>query len=89
MSPPAIPKRVDLCRWKAVWCLHTGGPPENAPLGPGGSRGGGRGPYRPRPARQGPYPERKATRYSTKLHRNEVHPPSEHPRPRPTTRRPE
>eukprot|EP00964_Phaeocystis_antarctica_P000595 scaffold330_cov63-Phaeocystis_antarctica.AAC.1 len=25
------------------------------------------------PARQGPNPERKATRYSTKLHRNEVH----------------
>ena len=31
---------------------------------------------RPRPGqpdRQGPYPERKATRYSTKLHRYEVH----------------
>eukprot|EP00964_Phaeocystis_antarctica_P024995 scaffold14013_cov112-Phaeocystis_antarctica.AAC.1 len=40
------------------------------------------------PARQGPYPERKATRYSTKLHRNEVCTRLDHPRPRPTTHRP-
>eukprot|EP00964_Phaeocystis_antarctica_P040135 scaffold22954_cov49-Phaeocystis_antarctica.AAC.1 len=64
-SPPAIPKRVNLCHWKASGvCIqevrrktrHLDGEP----------RGGGRGPYRPRPARQGPYPERKATRFSTK-----------------------
>ena len=40
---------------------------------------------RPRPGRQGPYPERKATRYSIELQRYEVHTPPDHQRPRPTT----
>ena len=47
-----------------------GNPPDNARhLGNGGQRGG----IARAPAREGPYPERKATRSPAKLHWYEVH----------------